>query len=86
MEQLFPDVAEGTHISGVYLPGRGASFYRDGKPLGEIADRNFAKAFFGIWLDPRTSAPELRAALLRNVAKRPVGVTADNPANPQAAR
>ena len=32
--------------------------------LGEIADPEFGRAFFAIWLDPRTSAPQLRANLL----------------------
>lgn len=86
MEQLFPDVAEGTHITGVYLPGHGASFYRDGTRLGDIADREFARAFFAIWLDARTSAPDLRAALLRDAAKRPAGSAIGNPPNPPAAR
>jgi hypothetical protein len=36
---------------------------------GEIAEPEFARLFFAIWLDPRTSAPDLRAALLR----RPTG-------------
>jgi hypothetical protein len=86
MEQLFPDVSDGTHITGVYLPGRGAHFYRDGKRLGDIADRDFARAFFAIWLDPRTSAPDLRAALLRHAAKRPAAVAVDDPTNPATAR
>lgn len=64
MEALFPDVHEGTRISGVYLPDRGARFYLNGNLLGEIADRDFARAFFAIWLDPRTSASSLRNSLL----------------------
>lgn len=64
MEALFPDVHEGTSISGIYLPGQGVRFYLDGKPLGEIADAEFALAFFAIWLDQRTSAPSLRKQLL----------------------
>lgn len=86
MEQLFPDVTEGSHITGVYLPGRGANFYRDGKRLGEITDPDFARAFFSIWLDPRTSAPDLRTALLRNAVNRPAGVAVDNPTPPSTAR
>jgi Chalcone isomerase-like len=39
-------------------------FYLDGKLLGEIADVEFAQAFFAIWLDPRTSASNLRKQLL----------------------
>ena len=64
MEALFPDVHEGTQISGVYLPDHGARFYLNGKLLGEIADPEFARAFFAIWLDPRTSASSLRSELL----------------------
>ena len=36
----------------------------NGKPTGEIRDAEFARLFFGIWLSPKTSEPELRAALL----------------------
>jgi Chalcone isomerase-like len=64
MRRLFPDVAEGDAIAGEHLPGRGARFTRNGRPLGEVADPEFSRAFFSIWLDPRTSEPGLRAALL----------------------
>ena len=64
MTSLFPDVKEGTHITGMYVPSEGAKFYVDGKLLGEIRDAEFARAFFAIWLDPQTSAPELRKKLL----------------------
>ncbi len=64
MARLFPDVKPGDHIVGVYRP-EGASFLFNGRPLGEIPEPEFARRFFGIWLDPRTSAPDLRAALLR---------------------
>lgn len=66
MKALFPDVREGSQISGVYLPGQAARFYLDGKLLGEINDAEFAQAFFAIWLDPRTSASGLRKQLLAN--------------------
>lgn len=64
MQKLFPDVVEGSTLAGLHLPGQGARFFHDGKPLGEIADADFSRAFFSIWLDPATSAPELRNALL----------------------
>ncbi len=70
MTALFPHVNEGTRIAGVFLPDRGARFYLDGKLLGEIADPAFARAFFAIWLDPKTSADSLRKALLMNAAPR----------------
>ena len=70
MTAIFPDVQEGTRITGVYLPQVGARFYLDGKPLATIADPGFATAFFGIWLDPNTTAPALRVALLKEAAPR----------------
>ncbi len=64
MAGLFPDVVQGTTLTGLLMPERGARFFRDGEPLGEIADPAFARAFFSIWLHPNTAAPALRAALL----------------------
>lgn len=61
--RLFPDVRAGDDITGVWRP-EGASFFHNGRPLGELAEPAFADRFFAIWLDPRTSAPDLRAALL----------------------
>lgn len=70
MERIFPDVNEGTHLTGVYLPNQGARFYLSGKFLGEIMDTSFSHAFFAIWLDPKTTASELRAALLTDAGPR----------------
>ena len=64
MRALFPDVEDGTTLAGLHLPGRGARFFLNGQPLGEVADAAFSQAFFSIWLDARTSAPDLRTALL----------------------
>lgn len=64
MTRIFPDVKDGDFIIGEYLPGV-ARFYFNGRLLGEVADADFARWFFGIWLDVKTSAPGLRAALLR---------------------
>lgn len=64
MNRVFPDVGEGDVLTGVYLPERGAAFYLGQRSLGEIEDREFARAFFAIWLDPRTREPALRQQLL----------------------
>ncbi|MRT18265.1 hypothetical protein F3C99_15170, partial [Vitellibacter sp. q18] len=64
MRRIFPDVKPGDHILGVYRPD-GARFYQDEQLIGGIRTAGFAEAFFAIWLDARTSAPELRAALLK---------------------
>ncbi|WP_295999610.1 chalcone isomerase family protein [Rugamonas sp.] len=71
MRAIFPDVTEGMHISGVYSPGAGTRFYLDGRPLGEVPDPAFARAFFGIWLDPASTDGDLRTALLRDAAPSP---------------
>jgi hypothetical protein len=70
MKEIFPDVKEGSHIGGVFLPTGGARFYLDGKPLAAVPDPEFARAFFAIWLDPNTSAKGLRAALLKEATPR----------------
>lgn len=70
MKEIFPDVKEGTRISGVNLPGSGARFYLDGKPLASVPDPAFAKAFFAIWLDPATTAGSLRTALLKEAGPK----------------
>lgn len=64
LERVFPDVKAGDSIVGVSLPSRGALFYHQGRLTGEIVDPQFARAFFAIWLDERTRAPDLRARLL----------------------
>ena len=64
MKKLFPDVKAGTELTGVHEPGRGARFFRDGVAIGGIDDPEFARAFFAIWLDPRTRAGDLRRRLL----------------------
>lgn len=64
MESCFPNVEEGTHLTGIFEPGTGVRYYRDGKPICDIRDRDFAFAFFAIWLDAHTSAKSLRDALL----------------------
>ncbi|QXN50325.1 MULTISPECIES: chalcone isomerase family protein [Pseudomonas] len=64
MRQAFVDVRAGDRITGVYMPGEGARFYVGETLQHVVRDEAFAKAFFAIWLDPRTRNPELRAQLL----------------------
>jgi len=70
MQGVFPDVKEGHELAGLNLPGQGVRFFLDGRAIGEIADAEFARAFFAIWLDPRTKAPTLRVTLLGEDASR----------------
>jgi hypothetical protein len=64
LDGIFPNVVSGSSLTAIHIPGRGTVFLHNGKPAGEIAGDDFAKAFFSIWLDPKTAAPKLRTALI----------------------
>lgn len=64
MKETFPDVEDGTRLTGVLLEDQTSVFYLGEKEIGRILDPEFGKYFFGIWLAPNTSEPELRAQLL----------------------
>lgn len=66
---LMPDVMPGDRLTGLYQPGRGMTVWRGSRLLGSIEDAELAKRFFGIWLSPRTSEPDLRGALLARLAQ-----------------
>jgi len=65
MIPVFPDVKDGDEITALYQPNKPVQIFRNGASTGEIDVKGFAAPFFGIWLSPRTSGPDLRAALLR---------------------
>ncbi len=67
MSGIFPDVKPGDQLVGIYRPGS-ATFIYNNREIGEVRDPDFARLFFGIWLDPRTSEPRLREKLLRSGA------------------
>lgn len=64
MDRIFPDVQPGTVLTGVRTDSGYARFYQGDKLLGEISDRDFATAFFNIWLSPSTRDPAFRRKLL----------------------
>ena len=64
MQSAFADVQAGDRITGVHTPSTGAQFWYNGQPRTPIDDPEFSRLFFGIWLAPTTSAPDLRIALL----------------------
>ena len=64
MRRVLPDVKPGDELVAVHVPERGAHFYFNGAPSGEVGDPAFARAFFAIWLDARTTEPALRRALI----------------------
>lgn len=64
MLRVIPNIKKGDRVMGVNRPGEGATFWVNGKLAGNVADAEFAKLFFGIWLSPKTSQPKMRIALL----------------------
>jgi Chalcone isomerase-like len=64
MTGLFPDVNKGDTLSVLYRPGKPLVFKRNDVLLGEIDDLEFSRAFMAIWLDPKTSEPDLRKKLI----------------------
>ena len=64
MAKIFPDIRKGDTLIGVSIPGKEARFYNREKFIATVADAEFARAFFDIWLSEKTSAPGVRARLL----------------------
>jgi len=64
LASIFPNIESGQTLTAVYAPKQGTIFYHDGKRIAQIPGAEFSKAFFGIWLDPKTSVPKLRNELL----------------------
>ena len=64
MQNLFPDVRKGDRITGVHKPDQRAELWLNDRLVGQVNDPQFAQLFFGIWLSPQTSAPDVRKALL----------------------
>ena len=67
LDQVMVSVKPGDTLTGVYTPGQGAVFFHNDVLTGQVSER-LAKAFFAIWLDPKTSEPKLRQALLGDAA------------------
>ena len=62
--ELWPDITEADNlVFGLNVSGDSA-FWFNGSALGSIEDRDFGPLFGGIWLDPDTPRPELRAQLI----------------------
>jgi hypothetical protein len=64
LTRIFPDVRPGDQIIGIYRAGT-ATFLFNNREIGQVNDADFARLFFGIWLDPRTAEPKLRQRLMQ---------------------
>lgn len=65
LQRLFPDVQKGDTITGVLIPGLGVRFFHQDRLRGELADSEFGRWFFAIWLHPDSRSPSLRSQLLQ---------------------
>ena len=63
LARVIPDVKQGDTLTGVYTPGNGAEFFYQDQKTGSL-DEELSVLFFSIWLDARTSEPELRRGLI----------------------
>jgi hypothetical protein len=70
MLDVFPNVRRGDRLIGLHRPGVGAVFLLNGQPLATIADEEFSRHFFGIWLSAQTSDLQLRRALVSQLPGR----------------
>lgn len=64
MTRIFPNVRRGDRLTGVAITADAVRFFHNGERIGEITEPGFTRAFFGIWLDPKTSQADFRARLL----------------------
>ena len=61
---FFAPASSGDEMTMLYQPGQPVKFFKNGAPTGEVSEPGFAEDFFGVWLSPATSDPDLRKALL----------------------
>ncbi len=64
INRLYRDVKSGDRYTLTYVPGHGCELALNGAVLGRIEGADFASAYFGIWLDPRTDYKEFQTGLL----------------------
>ena len=64
LAKAFKTVQIGDSITAIKKPQGSTQFFYNGQFVSEIFGESFSKAFFGIWLHPKTSAPQLRKVLL----------------------
>lgn len=66
LDKIYPNINKGDQLTAIYQPNNGTVFLLDDQIIGKVPGTEFAEAFFGIWLSPKTSVPELRTSLLTN--------------------
>jgi len=70
LAKAFKTVQPGDSITAIRKPQGSTQFFYNGQFVSEISGESFSQAFFGIWLHPKTSAPQLRKILLGQYCPR----------------
>ena len=70
LAKAFKTVQIGDSITAIKKPQGSTQFFYNGQFVSEISGESFSQAFFGIWLHPKTSAPQLRKVLLGQYCPR----------------
>ena len=70
LARAFKTVQVGDSITAIRKPQGSTQFFYNGQFVSEISGESFSQAFFGIWLHPKTSAPQLRKVLLGQYCPR----------------
>jgi len=70
LNRAFKTVQVGDSITAIKKPQGSTQFFYNGQFVSEISGESFSQAFFGIWLHPKTSAPQLRKVLLGQYCPR----------------
>ncbi|HKJ95832.1 MAG TPA: chalcone isomerase family protein [Gammaproteobacteria bacterium] len=63
------DVTDGDRYAISYEPGTGTTLYFNGRRVGTIEGADFARAYFGIWLDDKPVSDDLRSDLLADLTR-----------------
>lgn len=64
LNRIIPDVQSGDRLRGYVDKDKKTYFCQGNKILGEVADPDFAKYFFGIWLGEDSRRADVRKKLL----------------------
>jgi hypothetical protein len=70
LSKAFKTVKNGDSITAIKKSRDLTQLFHNGLLISEIRGEELSKAFFGIWLHPRTSVPKLRLSLLGNSCPR----------------
>ena len=59
LSKIWPDIKSGDSLTA-WFDGEATHFYQKNKFLGSMPGKSFSKAFFQIWLHPKSQTAELR--------------------------